>query len=80
MIFHIKNDISNVSSVIFLASHVDLAILALEFLSPSFHGHSLNNTTSSFIHRLKIFHHIYSIAHMPHIDIPILAVCRMFIP
>ena len=30
--------------------------------------------------RLKVYHHIYSIAHIPHIDIPILAVCRMFVP
>ena len=30
--------------------------------------------------RLKIFHHIYSIAHMPHIDIQILAVCWILVP
>ena len=35
---------------------------------------------SSFITRLIIFHHISSfIAHVPHIDILILAVCRMFV-
>ena len=28
----------------------------------------------------KIYYHIYSIVHVPHIDIPILAVCRMFVP
>ena len=30
--------------------------------------------------RLNILHHIISIAHMPPIDIPILAVCTMFVP
>ena len=29
--------------------------------------------------RLNIYHHIYNIAHMPHIDIQILALCRMFV-
>ena len=30
--------------------------------------------------RLNIFHHTISIAQMPYIDIPILALCRMFVP
>ena len=30
--------------------------------------------------RLNILHHIISIGHKPHINIPILAVCRMFYP
>ena len=32
-----------------------------------------------FPNKSKIYHHIYSIAHIPYIDIQILAVCRMFV-
>ena len=44
--------------------------------------HLLINTSFSFIHSglNKIIPSYISIAHMPHIDIPILAVCRMFVP
>ena len=72
-------DICHVGFVISRFHCIDVVPVAFTVQNAHFMENFKNWEISHIFTRLKIHHHIYVIANMPPIDIPVLAVCRMFV-